>query len=449
MTAFDRDTLIRQAIAPDDRVNAPPSLGDDIYRTIVTTPQRRRWLAVPRLAWPVHPSPAFLILFLTMLLLLLFGSLIVLSRPPAPRLAMHHGGPDRTGVMPGPGPVGEPIVDWEVSRSGAITVAMTALVADGLVFVADDSGTIGALDERTGIVEWSRNVGSPVRSSPVLVGRLVVVGSIGGTVVAFDTIDGSETWRFAASGPVSASLAVVDDTVYAGSEAGILHALDGISGDERWSMPVGGPITSGPAIADGVIYVGATGGRFSAIDARSQEVKWRVELGAGGVTTPAVANGTVYVGRGFDAFEPPHDLVALDVVDGDERWVFASPLGRQVYAGAVAEDFVYAVSDDNSVYALDPANRRVIWTHATDGTVGGTSSGAGLHHGARAGLVDDTLYVSSTDWTVRALDATSGAPRWVVDVEGEPSVPAVINGRLLVGTTRGNVYAIGGTEEPR
>ena len=440
MTTFDRDTLIRQALTPSAAVTAPEELGDEIYRSVVATPQRRPAFGFVRASLSLAPSPAAVVLLMTMLALLLIGSFIVLSRlpPPPSQLTMHHGGPGRTGVMPGPGPAGDVFLAWEVQRGGAMGVTMMPLVVDGSVLVADDSGTVASLDEITGEEAWSINVGSPILSSPVLFDDLVVVGSIEGVVSAHDTTDGSEHWRFEASGSVSASLAVVDDTIYVGSEEGILHALDATDGRERWQMSVGGPITSGPAVADDVIYVGATGGRFSAIDARSGAVLWSVELGPGGLTTPAVAMGTVYVGLGFDAPEPPHDLVALDVVDGSERWTFASPSGRQVYLGAVGVDLVYAVSDDGSAYGLRPATGDVVWNHETGGRVG-----------ALAGLVREALYVSGTDWTVRALDAATGTRLWLVDVEGEPTIPAVLNGRVIVGTTYGKVVAIAGTERPR
>ena len=96
---------------------------------------------------------------------------------------------------------------------------------------------------------------------------------------------------------------------------------------------------------------------------------------------------------------------------------------------------IYAVSEDNSVYGLDRGTGGVVWSHETEGRVG-----------SLAALVDGVLYVSSTDGTVRALDAATGTLHWSIAVEGEPTMPAVINGRVFVGTTRGKIHAIGGTE---
>ena len=102
MNTSNRDLMIRLALTPSADVQAPADLNDSIYREIIRTPQRRGLIRLGRLGWLPAPSP--LVATLALLALLIVGLLIaVLSRPAAPPvLAMYHGGPDRTGVMPGP-----------------------------------------------------------------------------------------------------------------------------------------------------------------------------------------------------------------------------------------------------------------------------------------------------------------------------------------------------------
>jgi outer membrane protein assembly factor BamB/class 3 adenylate cyclase len=363
------------------------------------------------------------------------ASLRKYALPPPSSLTMYHGGPDRTGVMPGPGPTGKPAIAWDVPRSGAIPFNIMPLVARGRVIVADASGTLAALDEEAGTELWSVGLGSTTRSSPALVDGLVVAASDAGTLVGVGLTDGIIRWQKSlGGGAISASLLVADGGLYVGSESGSLYKVDSKTGEQVWSVNVGGPITRGPAYADGVIYVGATGGRFSAIDVSTHGERWRVELGPGQVGTPTVGDGRVYVGRGLLATVPPHDLVALDVRDGSVPWSFASPTGQQVYAGGLANGVVYGVSEDGNLYALDAATGDRQWTAETDGSIG-----------TLAGLVENVVYVSSSDQTVRAFDATTGEELWRVDVQGTPTMPAVIDGRVIVGTSLGRVIAIGGS----
>ena len=58
------------------------------------------------------------------------------------------------------------------------------------------------------------------------------------------------------------------------------------------------------------------------------------------------------------------------------------------------------------------------------------------------------LYVPSADRLVYALDTATGAELWRIAVDGEPTIPVVIDGRVVVGTSLGMVTAIVGSEEP-
>ncbi len=69
--------------------------------------------------------------------------------------------------------------------------------------------------------------------------------------------------------------------------------------------------------------------------------------------------------------------------------------------------------------------------------------------GYLAGLVDGILYVPSADRFIYALDVVTGMERWKFEVRGEPNVPAIVDGRIFVGTDLGKVVAIGVHSRPR
>ena len=124
--------------------------------------------------------------------------------------------------------------------------------------------------------------------------------------------------------------------------------------------------------------------------------------------------------------------MALNRADGTIRWTFAAPSGRQVFAGALANGLLYGVSDDGSIYALDPATGMQQWTAAA----------ASAQLGTLASIVGKVLYVTTSDRNVQAFDATTGAPLWKVLVVGVPTEAAVVDGALFVGTSLGHVCAI-------
>lgn len=433
MTTNDRDAMIRLAIAPPSDVIAPADLGDAIYREVLATPQRRGIVQLGRLGWIPAPSP--LLLSLGLLALLVVALLVAGLRPPTPPLlTTYHGGPDRTGVMPGPGPAGVAAIAWDVPRSGAVSFTSMPLPAGGSVFVGDVSGTLAALDQADGSALWEQDVGGAIYGAPVLVDGLVVVGTEAGEVVAF-TDAGREVWRRQLqAGPALASLLVADEVIYAGTEGGRLVALAPADGNVSWSIETGGPVTRGPAFTEGTVYLGTAGGRLSAIDITTRSSRWAIELGSGEVGTPAVAGGRVYAARGIHGTELTQDLVALDIRDGKVLWSFASSSGKQVHLGAVAHGRVYATSEDGNLYALDPETGSLLWTAPIGGRLATLATVAG-----------NTIYVASSPGVVVAIDATSRTELWRIEIAGDPTMAAVIDGRAFVGTSLGRVVAISGS----
>jgi outer membrane protein assembly factor BamB len=433
MTMDDRDALIKLAISAPRTVEAPADLGDAIFRQIRVTKQERGLIRLGRLGFVPRLTPVFVaavLLVLAALVAIAVGSRL---QQRAHLLSEYHGGPDRTGIMVGPGPRGVPVAAWDVTRPGPLPFTTMPLVQDGRVFVADGSGTVAALDAATGRTLWEHATGSPARGAPAMLGDLFILGTDAGHVIALSTADGAPAWDQAiGSAPISASVLEADGRVYVGNADGTFVALDGRTGARLWTADVGGPVTRGAALADGVVYVGAKGGRFSALDATTGKDRWRVELGPGEVGTPVVGPGAVFVGRGLLAPDGPHDVLALDRADGAIRWAFAAPSGRQVFPGALANGFLYGVSDDGSIYALDPASGALRWTvKAAQGQLGTLGS-----------IVGNALYVTTADRNVQAFDATTGAHLWSVDVVGVPTEAAVVDGSLFLGTSLGHVYAL-------
>ena len=223
--------------------------------------------------------------------------------------------------------------------------------------------------------------------------------------------------------------------LYAGTEGGTLFALDPVTGDEQWRIQVGGAVTRGPAYGDGVLYIGVAGGRFTAIDVATQTVRWSVGLGAGEVGTPTLGDGLVYAGSGLLAADSDHALVAIDVANGKPAWRWTSPGGGQAHMGGLAAGHVYAATEDGTLAALDALTGRQIWAERFGDKLPNLVA-----------IVDNVLYFSAEPRSVRAVDAASGRELWKVDVVGNASMPAVIDGRVFVGTDLGQVVAIGGSQ---
>ena len=433
MTVDRLDLLIRTALTPSAHVVTPADLAGDIRQAMLATPQRRPLLG-GFLATPMARSGLILI---ALLLVALVGVLVAGSRRPPPLppgVSAYHGPPGRTGVMPGPGPIGEPRQDWTVSLGGPLGSLGMPLVQGGLVFTADGSGTITASDETTGAERW-RHSGTGRAAGSILIagGRLIVGDDVGG-LTALEPATGQVLWDRTVGDLGSLSMAADGDRLVAASSSGHIYGLDGRTGGVTWTVDAGGPVKRGVAIADGRGFAGAAGGRVTAFDIATGDHVTVAELGPGEITTPAVSDGTLYIAHGDQASADRYQLIAIDAVTGTERWRWRAPTKNRLFVGGVEGATIYPVSEDGTAYAIDRATGLGGPFFVTKGPVGSLTA-----------IVDGVIYIASADQTVYAVDRASGVAIWSFAVNGVPSTPSVIDGRVFVGTDLGKVIAIGGS----
>lgn len=443
------DNTIRAALEIDPEISAPFDLSSDIRAAIETTPQRRA-------PWWVRSRRGRLValgLVLALLVLALAATIIVVgsmtSRPgPLSSILSFHGGPARTGVMPGPGPSGTPVRCWPaVALTGPASTFVEPAVADGTIYAADASGTVSAIAEATGRLIW-RNSGHlrPINSSPALSGAVIVVGSDDGNLSALDRATGSLLWAVPTGGPLRSPPTIVDGVAYFGSDDGRLYAIDVATHAQRWApVQTGGPVDRAVSTADGLIFAGSGGATNATVDAydlRTGRPVWSAPqpAGPGQVSTSSVDGGRVFVAGGLDA-RGAHRLYAFDEHTGALVWPtpFATPSGADVFVGAVSSGVVYAVSFDHAVYALDAATGKPVWSRPF--VTGGRNGSVGA-------VADGTLYVAADDGWLYAIDATAGTERWRFRVGGGSAAPSVIDGRVILATSLGQVVCVTGSAGP-
>jgi outer membrane protein assembly factor BamB len=425
-----RDLLIRAALAPRPNLAAPAELAEAIQAAVRTTPQRRSrfgWILLP-------PSQLRLVLVLGALLIALLVAIAVGSRPPTPPTGIlgYHGPPERTGVMPGPGPGESPIALWTKSVGGSVDVLGMPLVSSGLVYAEDGGGGVTAFAEGSGTLNWSVRPDGVGTGTIVIVGKTLLHGSSHGQVSALDAVSGAKLWSVDVGERGTLSMASDGAVLVVASTDGRVYGLDPVSGATRWKLDAGGPVERGAAISDGIGYVGSASGRVTAFRLADGGVVWFRELGFGEIVTPAVDRGLVFVAHGFGDGSIPAILYALDVRDGSVRWKWPEPTVSRLFVGAVEGSTVYALNEDAHAFAID------VTTGAAQ-----PFAQAGGKYGSLAAIVGPTIYLTSADGQVAAIDRASRVARWRIAVKGVPSTPAVLDGRVFVATDLGKVVAIG------
>lgn len=145
-------------------------------------------------------------------------------------------------------------------------------------------------------------------------------------------------------------------------------------GEERWrweGVESEGADVPPPTVVDGVVYAAAVDGdRHTAValDAIEGRERWRLGR-VREYVSPAVADGVVYLGRRSSGSAPVDVLTAVDAADGSVRW--ETPLhGWLASHPVVADGVVYcrtaAEVRGGFVYALDARDGTERWRYAVD-----------------------------------------------------------------------------------
>lgn len=317
-------------------------------------------------------------------------------------------------------------------------------VTETTVFVSDDAGSVHALNRADGMLRWSRRVEphpeAHLWSSPVHVpdADLILVGVASGeedAAVTMRTFRGSVVALHAADGTPAWQLYTTDND--ASSGAGIAV----------WASPAVDTVRKLVFIGTGNNYVAPTGpyaDSLLAIRYETGELAWWTQFTAEDVFVvgPGATGPDSDIGSTANLFSAGgKDLVGIGVKNGVyyalERdagtmvWMqMITPgavLGGVISASAYANDSVFVASNrfqdgQTRTVALDATSGMVRWEHVSPMiTYGGVAHANGV------------TYVGTTNGTIYALDAASGAELWSEQLpDAIAGSPVVADGMLLV-----------------
>jgi outer membrane protein assembly factor BamB len=246
-------------------------------------------------------------------------------------------------------------------------------VDDELVIVADYSGTVFALDRKTGNEVWSFPTGSARIIGGAAIGEgMVYVGAVNGVLYALDRDSGTEAWEFATERDIWSTPLLDGDTVYVTSLDRHLYALDAASGDLRWRFPDGGDhettigaMVGTPTLHDGVLYFGSFNNRVYALDAATQSVLWTYDTSNWVWGSPLVDDESgLAIGGDLDG-----RIFALSLEDGSPVWEFETEgpvVGTPVLAdNGDGQRVLYATSGDSHIYKLNVEDGSQVGTPAS------------------------------------------------------------------------------------
>lgn len=222
--------------------------------------------------------------------------------------------------------------------------------------------------------------------------------------------------------------AITDSAVYF-ADGSMIYALKSENGNTIWSYPEKASATrsflAAPVVAGDQLLVGDFASNLTSLSIRDGKENWQFSDATGKYIDSPLVVGELILAPNADG-----TLYALDL-NGNQVWSFTAE--HSLWAQPVCDGTtVYATSLDHYLYALDLATGTLQWK---------TDLKASLV--ARPTLADGILYLGNLDGQVFAVDTNGGAILWEQKVAGGVwSAPLLVEGQLYFGDQTGVVYGL-------
>lgn len=287
------------------------------------------------------------------------------------------------------------------SRKGSTFLKLKPVISGNVIYTADASGVVQAVNKDTGTVVWSKKLAAGVISGPALADGHIVLGTDASNIVALKQGDGQELWRSSVSGDALAKPVIVRNKVLAKTIDGNLYAFDLASGKQLWLSEHGAPglilkASSSPVIIDGkTALVGYSDGKMDAVDVQTGQVLWQ---------------------RGIAYATGPSDVERLVDIDAD-------PI--------VQGDVALLASYQGYVGAYSLSNGQFIWRKPASTYTNIVVKG-------------NTLYMSDSNDVVWAINKQNGQVNWKQgDLKARGlTEPVLLGDRLIVGDKTGMLHVL-------
>ncbi len=353
----------------------------------------------------------------------------------------------------------EPLWSREIGRGNDRRHRMTAdpVGADGRIYTLDVSGTVSALDAKSGRLLWQKKLvplterGDEAAGGGLALGdgRLFVTTGFA-ELQALDAADGTVLWKQKLDAVPTGAAMVRGGRVHVVTRGGTAYALDAKTGRIRWqqqSTDAPAYVAGGAAPADGgrVVILPFGSGEVMAVLPRTGIRLWSSFVAGGRRTEarsviPDIAADPVVTGGRVHVANQAGRMVALDLKDGAPLWTAPEGTLSQILPVGGA---LFLVSDENELVRLSARDGSLVWKVPLPGRSKKSRfrrRHTVVHYGPI--LAGGRLIVAGSDGLLRLFDPVSGELVATRDIPGgAASRPIVLDGTLFVLSRKGRLHA--------
>jgi outer membrane protein assembly factor BamB len=268
---------------------------------------------------------------------------------------------------------------------------------------------------------------------PLIVEDLIIQGNGLDGIVALNRKNGSEVWRFDVLGGVQGAV-IQSDRLYFGGGDGFAYCISVDDGRKIWSTNLNVEILAAPLVEDGNVYFQTGNNSLFSLQKVTGAKIWSYArqdttvISVNGSTAPVSIGSSLLVGFS-DGY-----IASIRKSDGSLGWE------RQLNIDSRFKDIdstplflngtVYFSSYDGDLFALEAQSGKTKWQ---------------VNKGGHSALTFDgqNLYFSSTANEVLAIDPKDGRTIWTFKSNfGLPTQPTIFQEFIVFGTARGPMIGV-------
>ncbi|HUW98635.1 MAG TPA: outer membrane protein assembly factor BamB [Acidiferrobacter sp.] len=252
--------------------------------------------------------------------------------------------------------------------TGGYAFTLHPALAQGVVYVANEDGTVAAYRATDGERLWRKHLKARITGGVGFGQGLVVVGTRRGLVMALRFDTGAIVWQAQAPSEILAAPVVGPHGVYVASLDGHVTAFGLGHGEILWVASHVEPalklfLTDRPILNQDVLYEGYANGEVVALRSQDGERVWTTVVArprGGDAVERLVDVGQAVLGQSLIYVAGYHgNAVALSADSGHILW--SDPLSSD-HAMALGAQSLYAVTSQSGVVALASATGGSLWS---------------------------------------------------------------------------------------
>jgi outer membrane protein assembly factor BamB len=332
-----------------------------------------------------------------------------------------------------------PEILWKYSAGKDAGFDATTVIANGVIYVGDNAGTMHAIRLADGSSVWKKGFpDSGFGAGAAIEADRLYIGDMNGAIYCLATADGKEVWQQKLEGEVYAGPSLNGHDVLFTCEAGTLSCRNKQDGKERWQFHIEAPLRCTPTIAGGRALLAGCDSVLHLIDVADGKEVGTVDIDGPTGSTPAMRDGRTFFGTESGTF------FAINVpANKDEKstvaWTYRDPQRNHPIRAAAALDKQVVIygSQGKAIYGLDPATGDEKWKLPTRSRVESSPVIAG-----------NRVVAATTAGKIYLLDTESGEVKWERDAGGSfVASPAVVDGKIVLGNSDGTLYCFGAKQD--